>query len=92
MTADEFRDAIAKLGLKQTGQLGVDAFLSVNETTVRRWARGALPIPGAVAKLLWLMIHLRLKPETVTKIAENAPSRERKPDGLPPDRKSKSAP
>lgn len=56
MKAAQFRECLDVLGLKQTGAEGADTFLGVNESTVRRWARGAIPIPDAVAMLLRLMI------------------------------------
>ena len=66
MNAEQFRAALDKLGLTQTGTRGVDGFLNVNETTVRRWARQNGP-PDAVAMLLRIMIAQRLKPDEVRK-------------------------
>lgn len=67
MNAEQFRAAFAALGLKQTGERGVDKFLGVGEATIRRWARGtaqtdAGEIPESVAMLLTLMIAKRVKP------------------------------
>jgi len=64
MNAEQFRQAIEALGMTQTGVNGVDRFLGVNETTVRRWAREAGP-PDAVAMLLRLMVNHGWKPEGV---------------------------
>ena len=56
MTADEFRAAIAALGLSQ-----VDAAtaLEVDARTVRRWALGERVIPGPVRVALRCMAALR---------------------------------
>lgn len=62
MTANQYRDAIKRLGLSQR-QAG--AFLGVDERTSRRWAAGDAEIPESVGKLLRLMIRLKLKPEDV---------------------------
>jgi hypothetical protein len=70
MEAAELRAALDALGLKQTGEIGLDQFLAVDGTTVRRWARDkeGTPIPESVAMLLRLMIARRLKPATVRKL------------------------
>lgn len=49
MTAEEYRDLIAALGLSQ-----VDAsiLLGVDERTSRRWASGEREIPAPVARFL----------------------------------------
>lgn len=68
MDAAELRAALDKLGLKQTGDEGLDTFLDVSGMSVRRWARDAengTPIPESVAMLLRLMIGLKLKPANV---------------------------
>lgn len=62
MTQTQYREAIAKLGLSQRGAA---AFLGVDERSSRRWAAGDAAIPEAVAKLLRLMIRLKIKPEDV---------------------------
>jgi DNA-binding transcriptional regulator YiaG len=54
MTPDQYRTAIAKLGLSQRGAA---LFLGVNERTSRAWASGQSRIPVAVAKLLNLLIE-----------------------------------
>jgi hypothetical protein len=73
MNAEQFREAIEALGLTQTGVNGVDRFLGVNETTVRRWAREAGP-PDAVAMLLRLMVYHGWKSDWVRdRYAEDRP-------------------
>lgn len=62
MTANQYRTAIEKLGLSQRGAA---AFLGVDERTSRRWALDEIPVPDSVAKLLRLMVRLKLKPEDV---------------------------
>ena len=53
MTAQEFRDAIAKLGINQVQAARA---LRVDPRTVRRWIAGDVEIPGPVEVLLegWL--------------------------------------
>lgn len=67
MKIDEYRDALDRLGLKQTGEQGAGKFLGAGDRTVRRWASDG-PVPEAVGMLLQLMLHLRLKPSTVRRI------------------------
>jgi hypothetical protein len=62
MTTEEFRDALARLDLKHTGDDGASAFLGVGERTIRRWASDAREVPDAVAMLLRLMIARRITP------------------------------
>jgi DNA-binding XRE family transcriptional regulator len=61
MTAKQYRDALAKLGLTQ-GQAA--DFLGVSLRTSNAYANGE-PIPEAVAKLLRLMVRLNLEPADV---------------------------
>ena len=68
MDAAELRAALDTLGLKQTGQNGLDQFLGIHGTSVRRWTRDASPIPDSVAMLLRLMIARRLKPDKVREL------------------------
>ncbi|HSF96240.1 MAG TPA: hypothetical protein VLA52_14540 [Thermohalobaculum sp.] len=57
MNHRDFRDALARLGLRQVelarliGHLGGAA---PDTTTVNRWAKGSLPVPAAVAAVLAL--------------------------------------
>lgn len=62
MTANQYREAIKRLSLSQRGAA---AFLGVDERTSRRWAADDAEIPESAAKLLRLMIRLKLKPEDV---------------------------
>lgn len=62
MTPKQYIDAIDRLGLSQRA---AGAFLGVDERTSRRWVSGDSAIPESVAKLLRLMIRLKLKPEDV---------------------------
>lgn len=62
MTPKQYADAIELLGLSQRA---AGAFLEVGERTSRRWISGESPVPGSVAKLIRLMIRLKLKPEDV---------------------------
>jgi len=57
MIAEQFRRAIVRVGLTQTGAA---RFFGVNERTVRRWAdqEGEGP-PGPVVKLLRLMMRMK---------------------------------
>jgi DNA-binding transcriptional regulator YiaG len=52
MTANEFRAALAGLGLTQSGFARVAL---VDARTVRRWALGEREIPGPVVALLRLL-------------------------------------
>jgi len=61
MTAAQFSNALARLGLTQ-GQAA--EFLGVSIRTTHGWANNK-PIPEAVAKLLRLMLRLNLKPTDV---------------------------
>lgn len=63
MTPKQYIEAIARLGLSQRS---AGAFFEVDERTSRRWVSGASPVPGSVAKLLRLMIKLKIKPDEVS--------------------------
>lgn len=62
MTADEYRNAIKRLGLSQTA---AGEFLGVNPVTSRRRATGAVKVPPECAMLLRLMIAMKLTPSKV---------------------------
>ena len=62
MTPIQYKAAIERLGLSQRA---AGAFLGVDERQSRRWIAGDSAIPESVAKLLRLMIRLKLKPEDV---------------------------
>jgi DNA-binding transcriptional regulator YiaG len=57
MTPTQYATAIEKLSLSQRG---AGKFLGVDERTSRKWIAGDARIPEAVAKLLRLMIRLKL--------------------------------
>lgn len=61
MTADEYRNAIVDLGLTQND---VAQFLGVSLRTAHGYANEQ-PVPLYIAKLLRLMVRLKLKPEDV---------------------------
>ncbi len=63
MTPQQYRDAIARLGLTQ---VAAGEFLIGNPRTSRRWASGESPVPRSVALLLRLMIEHNIKPDDVT--------------------------
>jgi DNA-binding transcriptional regulator YiaG len=60
MTPKQLQHAIDQLGLSQRKAA---RFLEVDERTMRKWIAGGARFPGANAKLLRLMIRLKLKPE-----------------------------
>lgn len=62
MTPKQYADAIERLSLSQRGAA---AFLGIDERQSRRWIAGDARIPESVAKLLRLMIRLKIKPEDV---------------------------
>ena len=62
MTPKQYADAIDRLGLSQRA---AGAFLGIDERQSRRWIAGDARIPESVAKLLRLMIKLKLTPEEV---------------------------
>jgi hypothetical protein len=61
MTPTQYRTALERLGLTQDSAA---QFLDVSLRTSHGYANGS-PIPESVAKLLRLMIRLRLSPEDV---------------------------
>jgi DNA-binding transcriptional regulator YiaG len=62
MTPKQYAEAIERLGLSQRG---AGKFLGVDERTSRKWIAGDARIPESAAKLLRLMVHLKLKPDDV---------------------------
>ena len=62
MTAAQYGAAIERLGLTQRA---AGAFLGIDERQSRRWIAGDARIPESVAKLLRLMIRLKLYPDDV---------------------------
>jgi DNA-binding transcriptional regulator YiaG len=65
MTKTAYRTAIDAIGLSQ---VKASTFFGVTRKTSPRWARGESPIPGAVAKLLRVMIAHKISPEEVDKL------------------------
>jgi hypothetical protein len=62
VTPTQYKAAIARLELSQ---VAAGEFLGVNPRQSRRWIAGDSAIPESVAKLLRLMIRLKLKPDDV---------------------------
>ena len=63
MTPKQYAEAIERLGLSQRSAA---KFLGVNERQSRRWIAGEARIPESVAKLLRLMVRLKVRPEEVS--------------------------
>ena len=63
MTPDEYRAAIAELGLSQNA---AGRFFGVHEVTGREWAKRGPP--PCVSKFLRLMIALKFTPEYVSRV------------------------
>lgn len=70
MKGDEFRAALERLEMKQTGACGAEEFFGVDNRTVRRWIKHGPP--QAVGMLLQVMFRLRVKPATVRRLFEEA--------------------
>jgi DNA-binding transcriptional regulator YdaS (Cro superfamily) len=83
MTPEDFRAALARLGMPQEGQRdnGADAFLGVDPTTVRRWASGRTAIPDSVEMLFRIMLAHKWKPDRVRLRYCKGSSRAGKTDG-----------
>lgn len=62
MTPDQYRDACERLGLNQEAAA---AFLGVSIRTESSYRTGESPIRLDTAKLLRLMVRLKIKPEDV---------------------------
>ncbi len=62
MTAAQYRQAIAKLGLSQ--HRAAD-WLGISRRTSQGYALGESPVPEPTAKLLRLMARLKIMPEDV---------------------------
>jgi DNA-binding transcriptional regulator YiaG len=65
MKKTEYRKAIDAVGLSQ---VKASEFFEVSRKTSPRWARGEAPIPGAVKKLLRVMLHYEISPDEVNKL------------------------
>lgn len=62
MTPKQYADAIERLGLSQRA---AGKFLGIDERTSRKWIAGDARIPESAAKLLRLMVRLKLSPDDV---------------------------
>ncbi len=62
MTPKQYAGAIERLGLSQRW---AGKFLGVDERTSRKWIAGDARIPESAAKLLRLMVRLKLNPDEV---------------------------
>ena len=60
MTADEFRRALARLGLTYAD---ADRYLGRYERTARRYGHGTTRVPTADVLLLSALIALKIKPK-----------------------------
>lgn len=68
MTPDEYKNAIASLGLSQSGAarlLGVDA------RTSRRWVSGERDVAEPAARFLRFLIAAKIKPARVLKLLDD---------------------
>ncbi|HKG76995.1 MAG TPA: hypothetical protein VKA90_05745 [Beijerinckiaceae bacterium] len=65
MTAAQYREAIAALGLTQ---VGAAELLGVGARASRHWALGARAVPPPAERFLRFLIGKRIKPETVLKV------------------------
>jgi hypothetical protein len=57
MTSEEYKKAVTRVGLSF---IGAGRFLGVEGRTAQRWGSGESRPPQSVAKLLRLMMHMRL--------------------------------
>lgn len=62
MTPKQYAEIIERLGLSQRG---AGKFLGVDERTSRKWIAGDARIPESAAKLLRLMVKIKLSPDDV---------------------------
>lgn len=65
MSKTKYRESIDAVGLSQ---VAASEFFEVSRKTSPRWARGEAPIPGAVKKLLRVMIDKKMSPQEVDKL------------------------
>lgn len=71
MTPEQFRSALRRIGFATSGReddLGITAFarwLPCETRSAFRWANGETGVPAAIAKLLRLMVRLKLDPDDV---------------------------
>jgi len=62
MTPADFRAALARLALTQSGAASV---LGVTDRAIRMWLTGARSVPAPVAKLMRLMADGKIAADTV---------------------------
>jgi DNA-binding transcriptional regulator YiaG len=65
MPKTHYQRAIDAIGLSQ---VKASDFFEVSRKTSPRWARGEAPVPGAVAKLLRVMLAHNISPQEVDKL------------------------
>jgi hypothetical protein len=65
MTGEQYKKAIAKLGMTQIGSA---KFFGVNDTTCRRWISGKHSIPDSVAMTLMLMLENGISPADLPQV------------------------
>jgi hypothetical protein len=58
LNAEQYRDALSRLGLSQ---VGAAQMFGVNERTSRRWALGESAVPKLVALVLYLMVRFKVR-------------------------------
>lgn len=63
MTPNQYKTAIKSLGLSQEK---AGDWLGIGRRTSQGYALGEYPVPEPVAKLLRLMVKMKLKPEDVS--------------------------
>lgn len=66
MTNKQFKETLKALGLSQARAA---SWLGFGLRTVQSWAIGEVVVPPAVARLLRLMVWLKLQPQDVDQVA-----------------------
>lgn len=74
MTADEYRDAIDKLGLSQ---VAAAKLLGVDDRTSRRWASGERDVPAPAQRFLQYLIATGKTGEQAMRVFEKLSSSSR---------------
>jgi len=69
MTADEYREAIARLDLSQ---VAAARLLGVDDRTSRRWATGERDVPPPASRFLQYLIATRKSGEQAMRALERA--------------------
>jgi hypothetical protein len=67
MTANEYRTALDRLGLTQTGAASL---FRADERTSRRWARGERSVQGGVQILIELLLDRTISVRDLERIAD----------------------